>query len=239
MITLSADGIIRVPACLWKTRLGRHYYGASCAPRLGSLVGTLEPKEPQGQPFIFWRCQPMKHCIADSPVEGCIDSCQRSIMLIEDLAANDYFVGRKDSPLGEHLRHCLDHFDCFLKGLQGGSVDYDARQPKPELSADPKRLCLRFREVIAALRKLDPQCFGQSVEVRSSACKGSGPVKLQSTISRELVFLSSHTIHHLEIARLVAEIDGFKTKPDLALAFSTEARLQAERPSLNDSQCAH
>lgn len=181
----------------------------------------------------------MKQLIEDSPVEGCIDSCRRTIMLVEDLAARSYFRGRKESTLGEHLRHCLDHFECFLKGLAGGSVDYDARQPKPELATNPKRLRLRFLEVIEALGKLDPHCFSQSLEVRSSACKGSGPVQLQSTVSRELVFLSSHTIHHLEIARLVAEIDGFKIDPDIALAFSTASRLEAERGSYNDSQCAH
>ena len=38
-----------------------------------------------------------------------------------------------ESSIGDHLRHCLEHYTSFLGGLEAGAIDYDARPREPSL----------------------------------------------------------------------------------------------------------
>lgn len=125
--------------------------------------------------------------------------------------------------IGEHVRHCIDHVRCFLRGLPDGLVDYDARDRDPGLGGDAERLSrelLSFEPRLWALATEDP---ARPLRVRSRASTASEPVVLESTLARELAFLSSHAIHHLAIARVLAEAMGATVPPDLGVAYSTLA----------------
>ena len=61
-----------------------------------------------------------------SAIEGCLEACERCRVLVQAV------TGPQSTPqafpgIGPHLRHCLDHFICFLRGVESGDVDYDAR----------------------------------------------------------------------------------------------------------------
>ena len=60
-----------------------------------------------------------------------------SIDLLERLPADVYATPHLEgaSSIGAHIRHVLEHYDCFLVGLQRGAIDYTARARTPEIEA--------------------------------------------------------------------------------------------------------
>jgi hypothetical protein len=121
----------------------------------------------------------------------------------------------------------VEHFICLARGLDAGLVDYDARDRDESIERDPDR----FREVLAQvcrkLRELPPAALKRRIAVRQTAALDAGPSRLESTVERELVFLSSHTIHHLAVVISLCREQGVELPEDLAIAFSTAAYRQA------------
>ena len=76
-----------------------------------------------------------------SAIEGCLDACRRCLTLV-GLVEN---VGPTESQkayavIGPHLRHCVDHMQCLIRGVESGVVDYDAREREAVLEIDPGRM---------------------------------------------------------------------------------------------------
>jgi hypothetical protein len=130
------------------------------------------------------------------------------------------------TPIGAHLRHAVEHFICFIRGLEHGVADYDARDRDESIERDPER----FREAIAnvcrSMAAFTPEQLRQRIAIRQTAALDSEPSLLESTVERELVFLSSHTIHHLAVVVNLCREQGVDLPEDLALAFSTAAYRQ-------------
>ena len=56
--------------------------------------------------------------------------------------------------VGEHVRHCIEFYECFLAGLAPGHVDYDARRRDTRLEHDCTHALARWRELMVELREL-------------------------------------------------------------------------------------
>ncbi len=122
--------------------------------------------------------------------------------------------------IGGHLRHCLEHFDCFRAGLGDGFVDYDARKRGTPEETDPTAA----GERLASLR----EWFGAADEPMerviqvSVDCGLSGPDRWsQSSIARELQFLISHTVHHFAIIAVMCAAQGIALPENFGVAPST------------------
>ena len=57
--------------------------------------------------------------------------------------------------IGPHFRHIIDHYDCFLSGLDSGRVDYDLRERDRACELDPTVCARRIRAVIERLERLE------------------------------------------------------------------------------------
>jgi hypothetical protein len=157
-------------------------------------------------------------------IAGCIDACRRCDTLI-GLAGGDRAPSGSYSLIGPHVRHCLDHLRCFLRGLAAGVVDYDARDREVVVEIDPRLARERLATVVEDLRALDPHRLGRPLRVRQSAALGAAPITVDSNLERELVFLSGHTIHHLAIMAILVRGRGLAIPEDLGIAFSTAAHM--------------
>jgi len=59
--------------------------------------------------------------------------------LLQALTDAQYAEPRGDwAPVGAQYRHVLDHYQCFLDGLEGGRIDYDTRSRDPDLERNRK-----------------------------------------------------------------------------------------------------
>ena len=164
----------------------------------------------------------------NSAVRGCLDACSRCERVIDAITPDIYcnaLPGRH--PIGSHLRHTVEHFQCFLAGVPSGLVDYDARARDEELERGVDRFREVLDEVRAGLMALDREPGSRPIRVRQTASLDSDPIILESTLQRELAFLSSHTVHHLALVVHLCREHGVDLPEDISLAFSTAAHRQA------------
>jgi hypothetical protein len=132
-------------------------------------------------------------------------------------AASDRLPG---GTAGAHVRHCLDFYDSFLRGLPDGKIDYDRRERSRRVETDPTAALVALRGVIDGLTSLRPEEMAREVLVRGDAAEDE-PGWSRSSVARELAYLSSHTTHHYAIIGSILREHGFDPDPDFGVAPST------------------
>ncbi len=160
-------------------------------------------------------------------IQGCLQACERCDKIL-DAISDEMFAAERPGrqPIGTHLRHMLDHITCFLSGLPGGIVDYGSRDRDATLERDPELFRKALHESMDALRAIPTERLGDTIQTRQTVSLDTEPVLLGSTVERELVFLSSHTIHHIARLAQFCREEGVELPEDIALAYSTSAYLK-------------
>lgn len=126
------------------------------------------------------------------------------------------------SCVGAHLRHVLDCYRCFLKGLGSDRIDYDARERNTTLESDWRVGQTAILSIREELKKLTEQDRHREVQVRVDAAAWSDTDPwTRSTIGRELQFLLSHTVHHYALIAMTLRSLGFEPGQGFGMAPST------------------
>ena len=102
-------------------------------------------------------------------------------------------------------------------------MDYDQRPRDAGLEMAPVLCRTDWADVEKRLGVFSGRALEEVIEVRMTPDSGSSAESLKSTIGRELVFLSSHTLHHLATVVLIARAVSAEMGDEISLAFSTEA----------------
>ncbi len=121
-----------------------------------------------------------------------------------------------DSSIGGHVRHVIDFYSAFLKGVEVGHVDYSARERSPLLESDPHEALKKLAICRRRIEGLSDSALSEEIEV----CSDSG-VSLTSNIARELEYLASHTVHHSAIIRFFLTHAGADCDEQFGFAAST------------------
>ncbi len=125
-----------------------------------------------------------------------LDQAER---LLIELSDDDYSCGVEafyGSTIGQHLRHCLDHYRSFLSGLANAKIDYDHRTRAEALESSTDHALSEVREIQSKIRALKEIEVPVGLLVKMD-CGGDADQEWQpSTLGRELQFLVSHTVHH-------------------------------------------
>ena len=136
------------------------------------------------------------------------------------LSLDQSSYGRSDDGqggIGAHIRHDLNFVECVLKGIETGIVDYATRERDERIETDPAFAASRIEDVIATLKSLnvDPRTVLFVVsEIDAS-------LSHRSTVSRELEFVLSHTIHHHAIIKQKLRDTASNIDPAFGVAPST------------------
>ncbi len=119
--------------------------------------------------------------------------------------------GFYNSSVGAHLRHCLEHYEAFVGGLEAGEVDYDARKRDHAVETETlaaKERVDELRNFFVTLKGSDSQdTTTRELRVKMDSGEDQGKavdacVQWQvSSVGRELQFLVSHTVHHFAMIR--------------------------------------
>ncbi len=124
------------------------------------------------------------------------------------------------STLGQHLRHCLDHYSSFLNGLSGASIDYDHRERVESLECSTGCALEEIGRLKAELEKAKSLDVTTRVSVKMD-CGGGDQERHTSTLGRELQFLVSHTVHHFAMINGMCRERGLSTEDGFGIAPST------------------
>ncbi|MEM7625182.1 MAG: DinB family protein [Planctomycetota bacterium] len=98
--------------------------------------------------------------------------------------------------VGGHVRHCLDHVNALLHGVKGELIDYEARQRGTDIENDPASALAEINRLDAALAQVPTDALGQTVTTAIFLAADRPALHAPSTVSREIAFVLSHTIHH-------------------------------------------
>ncbi|MDX1672222.1 MAG: DinB family protein [Balneolaceae bacterium] len=151
---------------------------------------------------------------------------QQGVNLLQRIDDSQYVDG--DSPyynsgIGKHMRHILDHYECFLKGLPD-RIDYDARDRETKTETDRSYAIQKARTFIDQLRTIadNADLLDRNVQVKSNE-EGTEEISpwSRSTVKRELQFLISHTVHHFALIGFILRTHGIEIPDDFGVAPST------------------
>ena len=146
---------------------------------------------------------------------------------------------RNDGPfarggIGKHVRHVLEFYRAVLSPPP---LDYDARPRDQRIETDPAAADAAIGEItseLTALADTRRASADGTAEPLAVACPAGGgeATTCASSLERELLFLSSHTVHHFAIVALIMQHYEVAVDPDFGVAPST---LEYERSLRNGS----
>ncbi len=138
---------------------------------------------------------------------------RQGLELLESLSDDEYvrsFPPSFVSPIGTHMRHIVDHYDCFLDGVVAGRIDYDDRARATAVETDRVAASAAIAAVIRRLEGIGRALRDRELSVHMDC--GGGPDEAglcaRSSVERELQFLVSHTVHHYALVAVMLRLEG-------------------------------
>ncbi len=144
----------------------------------------------------------------------------QAVCLMERIDDDAFSTGPELLPshrAGKHLRHVLEFYECFLNGVESGSVDYDARNHNEALEGNRLAACKKAAQIIERLQEISSLDDRRQLEVRMEG----DDIFLRSSIGRELQVLSSHTIHHFALISIALRLQGIAVDAGFGMSPST------------------
>lgn len=135
--------------------------------------------------------------------------------------------------VGSHMRHCLDSYACFLRGLSNARIDYDQRERDELTAQDRHHASTRIACTIELLQEALARNVAEELRVRQD-----GLVWARSSVARELQFLLSHTVHHYALIALILRLQGFNPAAEFGVAPSTLQHWQRAASIQEEAVCA-
>ena len=171
----------------------------------------------------------------DEPVNDIVEENAHAIgqliELLESLPASLYrqsFGQRKQHVIGKHVRHIIDHYSALLSATDtpGALLDYESRDRNLSLETDRRAGAHQLSETLRTLRcRFSAKHSDELVMLHTS---DEQEQVATTSVARELVFLASHTIHHMAIIGMLAEQAGVKVSADFGVHPSTLRYLQRQ-----------
>ena len=123
--------------------------------------------------------------------------------------------------VGQHVRHTIEFYQCLF--CAESVVNYDTRKRDILLESSPNHSALAIDELIEHL--------GTVSSDRSLSLAAELPVdesltlEVQSSLSRELLYVLEHAIHHMALIRVLIkdEDNSFELPDSFGVAYSTLA----------------
>ena len=142
-----------------------------------------------------------------------VEVVEQAISLLDDISLSDYkevVAPHFTSSIGTHIRHILDHFLALKEAGWSGDINYNKRNRHSDIEQSPAAAIAACKSITEWLQQnCSSQLLNQRVSVlteidisdtKSTAC--------ESTFERELVFVSSHAIHHYALIRIIRKMQG-------------------------------
>lgn len=158
-------------------------------------------------------------------VEHNIYFIKQGITFLESIDVDTYIkpsLDGKGGGIGPHFRHCIEHYESLIHGLEDRNIDYDARKRDPIVERDPKAAIAKMQTIINELHSIsaiiDQPC---RVKMDSGAHEEHNQRWVNSTFGRELLSVISHTVHHYAIIAILARFYNEPIAEDFGVAPST------------------
>lgn len=163
-----------------------------------------------------------------------IELLRQAVAVVEELTETQFCSppeGMEPHRASSQLRHVLEFYECFLEGLAGFHVDYDARRRDESIERSRIAALARMEEILTRLAS-EPELRKDAtlfVRAEDATHLGLRDPFTTSSVSRELVVLSSHTIHHFALIAMTLRGHGVIVEERFGVAPSTLSFRAANR----------
>ncbi len=143
--------------------------------------------------------------------------------VLDDTAYSCSAPGVTPHRAGAHLRHVIEFYDCFLDGLYSLHIDYDARRRDESIVRSCEVAIAKLESICERLETTPAlQCDSLVwVRVEDADALGLQDPYVTSSVGRELLTLSSHTIHHFALIAVTLGAMGIDVPADFGVAPAT------------------
>jgi hypothetical protein len=136
-----------------------------------------------------------------SPLQDAVAEVLRQGELLLNALSNEDYTRKMPSvfgsAVGEHYRHCLDHFQSLLQGLDADEINYDHRQRNPRIESDCEFALAETHRIRRAFASIPTPFLNCPINVRSKVnYELDSAALIGSTVGRELMYAVAHAIHH-------------------------------------------
>lgn len=157
-------------------------------------------------------------------IENNILCLKQGLDLLQDIT-DDIFTHTSPpiypSSIGDHYRHCLEHYICFLDGFDQQAIDYDARKRDKRIASDRYYAVQITRQTMQQLDALSSEGKPFQVKMDCRLDAEEGAVWTHSTPERDLQYLQAHTIHHFALIAMIVRLQGHEPGEEFGVAPST------------------
>jgi uncharacterized damage-inducible protein DinB len=137
--------------------------------------------------------------------------------------------------VGPHMRHIMEHYMALIDVIDGVSevIAYDARERDVLLQNVPDMAAAKLQKLIATLLQLRlAKSWHLDTPLRTTlktGAVGEFEMSVNTSLGRELLFLSSHTVHHFALLHHYAQQAGVDMGADFGKAPATLAHERQNR----------
>lgn len=150
-----------------------------------------------------------------------IEQGKQYLHSISDLQYREIVKPHFTSTPGAHVRHILDHYYALMK-QQTGVINYNIRQRFSSLEKSRFDALQAFEKIADWLGTLTTEDLQSKVSVITEiSVSEQENFTTESTLERELIFVSSHAVHHYAILKIMASLQGIALDAGLGLAPAT------------------
>jgi uncharacterized damage-inducible protein DinB len=163
-----------------------------------------------------------EQCVLISSIVEILNQGERLLMGIDDESYVRKLPAAFNASIGGHYRHCLDHFLSLLGSAVEGDLNYDQRERNPLVENDRFAALNVTRAVRDQFLQLETSHLERTFQVTSqtSYALNNSPVST-STVSREIMYVVAHAVHHYALIGMMGALMGLKLPPGFGVAPST------------------
>lgn len=165
-------------------------------------------------------------------IGGNIEAIEQSLALCNQLNSQNYTFKAEpyvQSSIGEHLRHIIDLYLALVNQPETGIVDYDQRRRGAKVESELNTGIAELKRIREWLLSLTPDSLDKPINILSEASvKTQRVCEVTSSLKRELLFVGSHTIHHLALIKVITTHAGIETCKHLGYAPATATYLRGQ-----------
>ncbi len=148
-----------------------------------------------------------------------IELLDQAIVLVREQTKERYVSGCDEvfsSSIGQHMRHCVEHYEEFLLALhECRDLNYEKRPRDLKLESDLEEAIKRLAAIREAFVRLD------ALDHKLGVWDTGAVFAASSSVARELQYLMSHTVHHFALISVIASLGGIRVPKDFGVAPST------------------
>ena len=165
--------------------------------------------------------------------EAIAEVLRQGELLLNSLRDEDYT--RKlpavfGSTVGGHYRHCLDHFQSLLQGLDADEINYDHRQRNSRIENDRSSALTETQRMLRGFASISTPYLDCPINVRSKVnYELDAAPSIGSTVGRELMYAVAHAIHHYALIAVMCSMLEVPVPAGFGVAPST-LKYHAEQP---------